>query len=268
MAEGLIVDRSNNNAGPVDWAKAKEEGGVIAVILKASEGETFVDPTYAPQLAGALELELPVLGYHFAHFTNIAKEAALFKSVAGARARILDSEMNTSIAQQNAFLAALNLPADEELDYGSASTLPRSGIRALLWPASYGKNFGFGDCWQFTDAQVVPGMPGKVDASRWIGSDADFDALFNITAPVTLPNTILRFPDLQEVPLTQAEFYVWVRYLWYVLRKDALPAGEQSLLWQLLDTPVTGKVLGSAGFGGNLDLVLANIHDTAGSNLR
>lgn len=187
MPQGLIIDRSSNNGRPVDWAAVKA-AGVIGVIIKATQGTNYTNPLYAVEVAEATAAGIPALGYHFAGFTDPAAEAAYFHRVAGPRARILDSEMNTNVAWQDAFLAALNLPAAEEMDYGSASTLPRSGIRALLWPASYGKNYGFGDCWQFTDAQVVPGMPGKVDASMWVGPDADFYALFNITAPVPIPS--------------------------------------------------------------------------------
>lgn len=183
---GLIIDRSSNNGRPVDWAAAKA-AGVIGVIVKATQGTNYLNPIYAVEVAEATAAGIPALAYHFANFTDAAAEAAYFHRVAGPRARILDSETNSNVAWQDAFLAALNLPASEEMDYGSASTLPRSGIRAMLWPASYGKNYGFGDCWQFTDAQVVPGMPGKVDASKWVGPDADFYALFNITAPQPAP---------------------------------------------------------------------------------
>jgi hypothetical protein len=120
---------------------------------------------------------------------------------------VLDVETNADVAWQNAFLAALNLPVDEELDYGSASTLPRTGIRALLWPASYGKDFGFGDCWQFTDAQDVPGI-GTCDASVWVGPQADFDSLFSITpAPTNKDDDMYAFvvqPPAAGKPPTKA----------------------------------------------------------------
>jgi len=179
---GFIVDLSSNNTHPIDYAAAKA-AGVIAAIIKATDGTGYTNPYFAEDAAGFEAVGVPVLAYHFAEFTDAAAEATHFVSVAGSRARVLDSETNTDVAWQNAFLAALNLPADEEMDYGSASTLPQSGIRALLWPASYGKNYGFGDCWQFTETQSVNGIHGNVDASEWIGSQADFDALFNIAAP-------------------------------------------------------------------------------------
>jgi hypothetical protein len=136
-----------------------------------------------------------VIAYHFASFGDAVAEAAHFVSVAGDKARVLDSETNSNVEWQNEFLSALHLPSNEEMDYGSASTLPRSGIRALLWPASYGRDYGFGDAWQFTDAQVVDGIPGLVDASVWIGSLADFNSLFNIEPPA--PPVV----EVEEMPL-------------------------------------------------------------------
>lgn len=189
---GLIIDLSSNNSHPIDYATAKADG-VIAAIVKATDGAGYVNPFYATDVAGFAAVGVPVLGYHFAEFGDAAAEAAHFVSVAGARARVLDVETNSDIEWQNTFLAALNEPADEEMDYGSASTLPQTGIRSLLWPASYGKNYGFGDCWQFTDAQVIAGIQGQVDASQWIGKQADFDALFSI-APAPAPAPVLYSP--------------------------------------------------------------------------
>ncbi len=193
---GLIIDLSSNNAHPIDYAAAKA-AGVVGVIVKATDGLTYVNPFYDPDVAGFEAVGVPVIAYHFAEFGDAAAEAAKFVSVAGARARVLDVETSTDGPWQNAFLAALHLPADEEMDYGSASSLPRSGIRSLLWPASYGKEPGFGDCWQSTDSQNVPGI-GTCDASQWIGSQADFDALFSVGAPAPSPAP----PTPTEDPMT------------------------------------------------------------------
>lgn len=260
---GLIVDRSDNNAPVTNWQEVKDSG-VIAIIAKASEGPTWKDPTYQANLKGALSVELPLIGYHFAHFTNAAIEAALFLSVAGARARMLDSETNKDAAWQNAFLVALNEPADEEIDYGSASTLPRGGIRSLLFPASYGKAPGFGDCWQFTDAQTVPGMPGKVDASEWIGTQADFDALFSITPPPQPEEgDDSMFGDLAASK--QDNFNATLRHLWNTYRTDPMTVADVQAYWYAYNLP-----LAQGGFGGQIDPLLAHLVDTAsaGKTLR
>lgn len=183
---GIIIDVSSNNAHPITWPEVKA-AGVIGVVLKATEGTDYSNPDFASDVAGATAAGLPVIAYHFADFATPATEAAHFRAIAGDRARVLDSETNADVDWQNAFLAALSLPGTEELDYGSASTLPRSGIRCPLWPASYGRNYGYGEMWQFTDSQTVDGIAGPVDASQWLGTQQQFDALF--AAPATTQPT-------------------------------------------------------------------------------
>lgn len=85
--------------------------------------------------------------------------------------------------------------------------------------------------------------------------------------PATHPTLIL-FPTFEEAPLTEDQFFAWVRTLWYLLRKDLPAGGEAQLLWTLFNTPGNQQVLGTNGFAGSYDLVVANIHDTAGSSLK
>lgn len=190
MTATNIIDISSDNGDPADWDWVLISENVLALIIKATQGTGYTNPYYSDSAALAESHNIAHVAYHFADFTSASDEAAYFKSVAGSKARILDSETSTNSGWQNAFLVALNLSADEEMDYGSASTLPRSGIRAMLWPASYGKDYGFGDCWQYTDSLSVPGIPVEVDASHWVGSQADFDALFGLTSPTPPPTHV------------------------------------------------------------------------------
>jgi Glycosyl hydrolases family 25 len=180
---GLILDLSSNNPHPIDF-KAVAASGVSAVIVKATEGTGYTNPYYAEDMAGARAAGLQVAAYHFASFGDVAAEAAYFKSVAGADAKVLDIEMSTDTAWMNAFRA--NLPSVSML-YGSGSSLPRT-IYPLNWEASYGAPAPMGLCqlWQFTDAQTVGGIGAPADASKWMGTDAQYNAFFGIsttTAP-------------------------------------------------------------------------------------
>ncbi|MDE1904823.1 MAG: hypothetical protein KGH75_00040 [Rhodospirillales bacterium] len=178
----MLLDLSSNNhpnGAGIDYAAVKA-AGVTGVMVKATDGTTYINPYYGQDTAGFAAVGVPTIGYHFAEFGDAATEARHFVSVAGSKARMLDSETSTDQAWQDAFLAALNLWPGQELDYGSASTLPR-GVRALLFPAQYGKAPGFGDCWQFTSTATVDGVSGPVDLSEWTGSAADFDSVFGIT---------------------------------------------------------------------------------------
>lgn len=183
----MIIDLSSNNIHPVTWPQVKA-AGVQGVILKATQGTTYVNPDYAGDVAGASAAGLPVIAYHFADFTTATAEARFFLSVAGARARVLDSETNPTAAWQNAFLAALGQPQTCVMDYGSASSLPSGAIRGLLWVADYGPQPADGEaCWQFTSGGSVPGIQGTVDESEWLGTAAQFDAVFGVVDPPAAP---------------------------------------------------------------------------------
>lgn len=178
----LILDISSNNPHPIDFAKVKA-AGISGMFIKATQGTGYVNEHYHDDVAACRAAQLPALGYHYKGTSSASAEAAHFFSVAGTDGRLLDVEMNADVAWMNAFLSALPLPPNEEITYGSASTLPRGGIRSLLFPASYGRNYGFGDCWQFTDKAMVPGINGGVDESTWLDSAEQFNVLFGLTPP-------------------------------------------------------------------------------------
>ena len=71
----MLVDLSSNNAHPIDYAAAKA-GGVQAAFVKATQGLGYTNPFYAQDVAGFAAVGVPVLGYHFAMFTDPLAEAA------------------------------------------------------------------------------------------------------------------------------------------------------------------------------------------------
>jgi hypothetical protein len=180
----MILDLSSNNAHPINYAAVKG-AGVTGVIVKATDGTSYTNPYFHQDVAGFQAVGVPVLGYHFAEFGNVQAEVNHFKSVAGPLARVLDSETNTNATWQNAFLSALGLWPNQRMNYGSASSLPRT--TSLLWVADYGANPGFGDCWQFTETGHVAGISGNVDLSTWTGSTANFNSLFGVATPAPPP---------------------------------------------------------------------------------
>jgi hypothetical protein len=250
---GRIIDLSSNNGHPIDYAAAKA-AGVIAAIIKATDGTGYTNPYYAQDAAGFAAVGVPVLAYHFAEFGDAAAEAAHFLSVAGARGRVLDSETSQDVAWQNAFLAALNLPANEELDYGSASTLPRTGVRALLWPAAYGQDYNFGDIWQYTETGQVNGIPGDVDTSIWIGPPADFYTLFN-TQPQPTPDTNGALALFQELLAMPQDNGAIVRMAYILVAKRRVDAGGFAAWVKFLDG------------GGSVNDFIATLGDYEGVNV-
>jgi Glycosyl hydrolases family 25 len=188
----VILDLSSNNHSdgrPINWDAVKEWGLCLGVIVKATEGTGYTNPWWRSRpglegdVDGARRVGLPVIGYHYALFGNATAEAAYFLSVAGDLAACLDGETDTNQPWWDAFLAALNKPAAEELAYGSGSTLPR-GIRVPLWPAAYPQdpNLPGEVMHQYTSTLTVPGIVGGVDASHWKGTQDQFNALFRISA--------------------------------------------------------------------------------------
>jgi GH25 family lysozyme M1 (1,4-beta-N-acetylmuramidase) len=81
--EGIDVSHWN---GTIDWAKVASSGRRFA-FMKATEGTTFRDPTYAENRQGAVAAGLVVTAYHFARPDlnpgGAVAEANHFADVAG-----------------------------------------------------------------------------------------------------------------------------------------------------------------------------------------
>jgi lysozyme len=198
----LIVDLSNVNAGPIDWAGLKSHGA-IGVMLKATEGETFRDATFASRRAAARKAGLRVGAYHFARpdlHLSPAHEAHSFAQAVGQIGRrdlkvALDFETwnpHMSAAQHvnwaRQFNAAILKALGQYPMFYSYSAMlhdmaPGTGGKPIgngLWLASYARNTGKEypavapapwKKWalhQFTSNGVIAGAPGHVDISKVI----------------------------------------------------------------------------------------------------
>lgn len=184
IANPQVIDLSSNNhpgGVPIDWPAVKASGQVQAVIVKASQGQSYQNPWYAADVAGARGVGLPTIAYHFAAFTDAAIEAAWFETVAGELARAGDFETSAAATWMRTFLNALPAPALERLAYGSAATLP-GGLPALSWVADWSATSPptGATLWQRTGSGSVPGVPGPVDLSTWLGSLSTFEAVFGV----------------------------------------------------------------------------------------
>ena len=257
----MIIDLSANNAHPVDYG-AVAKAGIEAAIIKATEGTGYSNPFFGADISGFAGVGIPTIAYHFASFGDVQAEVAWFKKVAGAKARVLDSETSTDAVWQQTFLDSLDLPPNERVDYGSASFLPRT-VTALLWVASYGKDPGWGDFWQYTSAGTIPGIDGPVDVSKWTGSQADFESLFGITPPSPQPpaqESVYMIPtNCPDHGSVSAQIREW----WGDRRSDPVTQFWLDALWYAWHVPVA-----NGGLQGNPDLLLAHITDTAGVHLR
>lgn len=73
-----MIDVSSNNhpeGEPIDWANV-HYSGIDAVMVKATEGTTYVNPYFASDVEGAHKAGMSVGFYHFAHpvQNNVAME--------------------------------------------------------------------------------------------------------------------------------------------------------------------------------------------------
>ncbi|HVM63425.1 MAG TPA: glycoside hydrolase family 25 protein, partial [Acidimicrobiales bacterium] len=191
----------SNWQGTIDWAKVAGAGYKFA-FLKAAEGGTYTDPTYAANRAGANANGIVVGAYDFAqpsttalqpeseadHFVNVAQPSA------GDLVPVLDLETTNGLSaanlqtwvkrwlyrvyQRTGIRAAIYVsPAFWSSAMGNTTWFAQNGFRTLWiahWtsgtsptvPASTwgGNGWSF---WQWTSSGAVPGISGRVDLDRF-----------------------------------------------------------------------------------------------------
>jgi lysozyme len=197
----VVIDLSHHN--PVtDWAAIKASG-IAGVIHKASQGISYVDPTYASRKQGARAAGLLWGAYHFgeggfpltqaAHFVDVVQpeptdllvldwedyidstmllqEAELFVAyVTGATGR------TPGLYSGQAFLT-------DALAGGHGAILQR----CWLWLARYSTAmpevpapWPTWTLWQYSDSGTVPGVEGGCDRDTFNGDEAGLRRLWGV----------------------------------------------------------------------------------------
>jgi lysozyme len=178
-----------------DWG-AVRAAGIAAVILKATQGSGWTDPTFLARVLAAREAGLLVGAYHFLDASDPEAQAAHFVAVAGALPVLaLDIEANHlpggTVSVGQAAEMAMRVAARTgraPLVYigrygpdGRGTGLPNTVLaRCPLWLPFYGTapvsaaGWDRPTLWQYTNAGSVPGIAGPVDRSV---SDGDAAAL-------------------------------------------------------------------------------------------
>ena len=109
-----VVDISHHN-GNVNLAKAKEDG-ILGVIQKATQGQSFKDPTYQRNRQKAKDAGLLWGAYHFGTGSDGLKQAQHFLDVVGndpGTLLVLDFEPNPTgpsmdLEEARAFVTHIN----------------------------------------------------------------------------------------------------------------------------------------------------------------
>ena len=187
----------SNWQGYVDWGTVRRSGRLFA-FAKATEGRTYVDPTFAGNRQGMAAAGLVLRGlYHYARPDNngAAAEAEHFLRTVGplgpGEVAVLDLETAASAgvgdwaAEWLALVEQATGRTPVLYSYQSyLRSIPTSRLtRYPLWIAAYGRNDGtvpttqpYTDrwskwtWWQYTSNAVVPGVTGRVDDSLFVGS--------------------------------------------------------------------------------------------------
>ncbi len=198
--------------GHVDWATVKRSGRLFA-FAKATEGQTFVDSTFAGNRLGMAGAGLTLRGfYHFARpdRNSAAAEAAHFIRTVGplgpGEVAVLDLEVAPGPGVGDWAAEWLGLVARATgrtpILYSYQSylySIPTSRLTQYpLWVAAWGANDGTIPAtlpktdrwsrwtwWQYTSNAVVPGVTGRVDDSVFAGTPAELAAYGGTSAPVS-----------------------------------------------------------------------------------
>lgn len=203
---GTKVFDCSHHQGAINWDRVVADG-YDGVIMKITEGSTYVDPRWSGYHDAVGQAGLARGAYHFADLGNPDVEAMHFVTVlASATWELLpvgDIEKPGSTgAWTREWMAAVRRRiANPWLRiYSSYSLLTNAmnpegwyDAHASIWAARYHSTLGWDhaglELWQYTDAADIPGVPGHADAEAachgWhIGVDL---ARMGITAPPAKP---------------------------------------------------------------------------------
>jgi lysozyme len=194
---GAILDLSHFNPNP-DFALARS-AGIVAVIHKATEGASFVDPAYSSRRGLATGAGLLWGAYHFGTCADGTEQARFFLEKTEPDASVLvalDCETNPTgasmtLPQARDFVTCIQsvtgrwpgLYGGDYLKQLLAGNKDRVLAQCWLWLAQYGSSavvpptWDSWIMWQYTDAAQVPGI-GPCDCSRFRGSEQELIAFW------------------------------------------------------------------------------------------
>lgn len=206
QTEGIDVSHWQ---GTIDWARVASAGKTFA-FLKASQGTSYRDATYATNRANANAAGIPIGAYHFADVTKSPSaatgakaEADWFVSVAqpaaGDLPPVFDIETNNGLGQvaltdwamtwlervrqlTGIYPMVYTSPSGWNTRFGTSGNVVAESGYGLLWIAHWTTNpsptipannwAGNGwTFWQYTSSGTVSGIAGAVDLDRYRSSD-------------------------------------------------------------------------------------------------
>jgi lysozyme len=214
MTDLSVIDVSHHQT-VTDWTAVKN-AGVLGVIHKATEGETYFDPTYQSHRKGAEAAGLKWAAYHFLRPGDMGAQMEFFLDCAdlpeGARICLDHEDSGVSLADLQECVEWL-FDCAEDLQvaiYSGHLIKDQLGdnsnpvlAKTSLWLAQYTTGtpswpkgtWPAWTLWQFTDKASVAGITGAVDGNRFNGSDENCLKWFGpVPQPVPPP-----VPEDQQV---------------------------------------------------------------------
>jgi lysozyme len=202
-----VIDLSHHNQN-LDFSQIRNDGGILGVIHKATQGTGYTDPTYDSHMTQALDAGLLWGAYHFGTGSDGVEQAQHFLDVVSPGDQtllVLDFEGNPhgpsmNLEEARGFVTHV---------YQTVGRWPMlySGyyIKELLgsqmdpvlancrfWLAQYGPtpvvppNWTTWDLWQYTDGAAgpapheVPGA-GRCDRDKFNGDESGLQMLWGVT---------------------------------------------------------------------------------------
>jgi lysozyme len=181
---GGVIDVSHHN-GAIDWSKVAAAGNAFSFV-KATQGDGYVDPMFATNVAAARAAGLMAVPYHFLTEDDIHRQLANLVAVArlGAGAAVMidwETDPRTGrrppIATMEGFSSLVRaIIGREPLAYHGMYDLSSSAINAYPWmvpkygPQPQGPRWLF---WQDTDRADVPGIPSVGEDHSWFAGTLD-----------------------------------------------------------------------------------------------
>lgn len=193
-----VLDLSHFDPKP-DW-ESLIHAGIVGVIQKATDGASFVDPTYASRRAEVLPTRLLFGAYHFWRPGDAVTQARHFLSVLASSAPApllaVDYEVpGGTIGDLISFIQQVEIRAGKKMVvYGNKPYLGEQLAAATedqfaffaarrLWWAEYEiaepvcpKCWAAPWLWQYSEDGKVPGVNAKVDLNHFNETDAELIA--------------------------------------------------------------------------------------------